>query len=389
MTGATLRVSIVMPSFNHASYIRAAVDSVLAQRHPAVDLLVMDGGSTDGTVDILRSYGDRIRFVSQRDRGQGDAINRGLAQVSGDILTWLNSDDMLLPDAVAKVVAVFEESPHVDFVYGRGWNIDETGTTLEDAGVLPFNLWRLIHQRNFIQQPSCFFRRTLLEKVGPLDEGLHYVMDWDLWIRFAAHDGEYLDEFLSHNRVYDRNKTQSGQFRRWREIRDMVRRYSATRWPPVLALYLIEALIQRMRVRRTGRRLAAPLARLFTFGMAREMSGWYADGGVAPRFRFTVGNPFGKEEIKLTFSPLSRYDRFAYGREAIEIDWRAQDGAARGGFRLLENGVAQQITIRPGPGHERGFVHIACRARSAGQAVGAGGGLPARRIVGFLDRIDR
>src|SRR5215211_5618923 len=122
-----LHVSVVMPSYNQARFIRAAIDSVLSQHYNALDLLVMDGGSTDGTVDILSSYGDRLTFVSQRDHGQSDAINQGLRRVEGDIVCWLNSDDLFTPKAILNVVNAFDHRPDVEFVYGKGWNIDAEG----------------------------------------------------------------------------------------------------------------------------------------------------------------------------------------------------------------------------------------------------------------------
>jgi glycosyltransferase involved in cell wall biosynthesis len=137
---APLHVSVVMPSYNQARFIRAAIDSILSQDYQGIDLLVMDGGSTDGTVDILASYGDRLQFVSQRDAGQSDAINRGLQRAAGDIICWLNSDDLFTPRAILDVVQAFDKHPHVDFVYGRGWNIDAQGNILGDSNVLPFNL---------------------------------------------------------------------------------------------------------------------------------------------------------------------------------------------------------------------------------------------------------
>src|SRR5688500_12192516 len=117
--GPKLRVSIVMPSFNQAHFIEEAINSVLTQSYPLLDLLVMDGGSTDGTVDILKSYGNRISFCSQRDKGQSDANNRGLAQIRGDIVCWLNSDDVFMPNTVCAVVQAFEKHSEVDFVYGN------------------------------------------------------------------------------------------------------------------------------------------------------------------------------------------------------------------------------------------------------------------------------
>lgn len=381
-----LRLSVIMPSYNHVKYIGAAIDSVLADRDGGTELIVMDGGSRDGTVDLLRAYGNRLRFVSGPDRGQGDAINRGFQQARGDILCWLNSDDMFAPGAIPRVVRVLRENPGVAFVYGRGWDIDETGQIIGEAGVLPYDLWRLIHQRNFIQQPSCFFRRSLLETVGPVDESLHYVMDWELWIRFGGHRGLYVDDFWSFNRVHRDSKTQSGQLRRWREIRAMVRRYTRMRWPPVVRLYLLEALIQLARRRGGLAPLERLLDRVFTRGMARDLSGRYLDGGLRRRFRFSVGNPRGRRPIALTLCPLSRYDRSRRDAPAVPVAWRTSAGG-RGVLALLETGVPQRFEIPPGE-TDGPFVHVCCRSDFPGVALDAGGGLPARRIIGFLDDLE-
>ena len=250
--------------------------------------------------------------------------------------------------------------------------------------MLPFDLWRLIHQRNFIQQPSCFFRRSLIERVGPIDENLHYVLDWDLWIRFGAYRGLYVDEFWSYNRVYGGNKTQSGQLRRWAEIRRMVRRYTNARWPPVVWLYFLEAILQLVRGGRVPDRLERWLLRVFTRGMRQDMSGRYADGGVGGRFRFSVANPNGRRHITLALSPLSRYDRSRRGAAPVTVRWRAS-GGGEGALTLLENAAEQQFVISP----ERAssFIHVTCWSDHPGVDLGGGGGLPARRIIGFLDSV--
>jgi hypothetical protein len=381
----TPRVSVVMPSYNHAKYLPLAIDSVLSQDYDDLELIVMDGGSRDESVAILQSYGSRLQFVSEPDRGQGDAINRGFARASGDILCWLNSDDMFVPGVIPRMVQAFAEYPRVDFVYGRGWEVDESGRIIDESGVLKFDLWRLIHQRNFIQQPSCFFRRSLIERVGPVDESLHYVMDWDLWIRFAAYRGLYVDEFWSCNRVHFQNKTQSGQFRRWAEIRRMVRRYTDARWPPAASLYLLEAVLQWLRGGSVPDACQQALARMFSRGMRRDMSGRYADGGVAPHFHFSFGNPDGRRRVTLALSPLSRYDRARHGAPPVTVRWQTSAGG-EGEFGLLENGAEQRFVItveRSSP-----FVHVTCWADHPGVHVGSGAGLPARRIVGFLDDVD-
>lgn len=383
-----LHVSVVMPSYNHARFIRAAIDSVLDQDYAPISLLVMDGGSTDGTLEILRSYGDRIAFVSQRDRGQSDAVNQGLRRTTGDVACWLNSDDVFTPHAIQIAVDAFERHPDVSFVYGRGWNANEAGDIVGDSGVLPFDLWRLIHQRNFIQQPSCFFRASLLEKVGFLDEGLHYVMDWDLWIRFFAQRGLYIDDYLSCNRVYGDNKTQSGQWRRWREIRDMIRRYTTARWPPTLPLYGLEAMIQSLRAQHWNKNFDGPLANLFSFGMKRDMSGRYADGGVERVFHFSVWRSSERPQaVTVHFAPLSRFAPARIGREPIGIKWTSTTGD-RGRFSLEENGRTQHVRLVLAGSAPCPLIHFRCRADQAGQLVEAGAGLPRRRIVGFLDRVD-
>jgi glycosyltransferase involved in cell wall biosynthesis len=382
---ATPRVFVVMPSYNHGRFIRQAIDSVLGQGYGPLRLLVMDGGSSDDTVDILRSYGDRLAFVSARDRGQSDALNRGFARADGDILCWLNSDDAFLPGAVAAVVDAFRRHPEAQFVYGKGWNIDECGRVLRDSGVQPFNLWKLIHHRNFIHQPSCFFRKSLLERVGPVREGLHYVMDWELWIRFGAYPGVFLDEFLSCNRLYPQNKTQSGAFRRWREIRRMVGAYTDRALPPVVWLYFLESALHWLRRRSLGR-AARPLGRLFRWGMHKELSGLHADGSLEPAFAFTVPNPGRKECVRLTLSPVSRYDPAARSGPPVRVSWRSS-GRQTGVFDLLETGAAQEVILPLDPASPGLFTHFRCRAAAPGRPVTASAGLPARRVVGFLDRI--
>ena len=384
MTAAS-RVSVIMPSYNHAKYIGAAIDSVLAQDYEGIDLIVMDGGSRDGTLDLLRAYGDRLRFVSEPDRGQGDALNRGFRRADSDIVCWLNSDDMFTAGAIRRVMRAFRENPQAQFVYGRGWDIDESGQIIDEAGVLTFDLWRLIHQRNFIQQPSCFFRRSLIDRVGGVDEKLHYVMDWDLWIRFAAYRGLYVDDFWSYNRVHRGNKTQSGQLRRWREIRAMVRRYTDARWPPVVWLYLLEALIQLVRSQGFSPILEGRLLRVFWRGMQRDMSGRHIDGSVGSRFRFSLGNPDRHRDIELTMSPLSRYDRSRLGAPPVTLQWRSSAGA-RGTFTLIENGREQRFVMCPGESPSD-FVHVTCKSDYPGTPLASGGRLPSRRIVGFLDGI--
>jgi glycosyltransferase involved in cell wall biosynthesis len=380
------RVFVVMPSYNQGRFIRQAIDSVLGQGYQPLSLLVMDGGSTDGTLDVLRSYADRLSYVSGKDRGQSDALNRGFARADGDIVCWLNSDDVFLPGTIPAVVEAFRRHPEAQFVYGKGWDIDERGRILRDSGVRPFNLWKLIHHRNFIHQPSCFFRKGLLDKVGAIDEDLHYVMYWELWIRFAAYPGVFLDEFLSCNRTYAQNKTQSGTFRRWGEIRRMVRAYTDEPLPPVVWLYLLESVIHWLRLRGFPGRAVRPLERLFRAAILKEQSGVHADGSFEPTFSFTVPNPDRKDHVRLTLSPVSRYDPAALGGSPVRVSWRS-GGRRSGVFELLETGREQEVVLPLDPASPAVFTHFTCRAVAAGRVITSSPELPARRVVGFLDRI--
>ena len=223
------RISVVMPSYNQGHFIREAIDSILSQEGVDVELIVMDGGSDDGTVDTLRSYGDQLTFTSGPDEGQSWAINEGMRRTTEDIVCWLNSDDLFRPGALQTVLEVFESDPEVEFVTGAGRNIAGDGTLIGDVGAQPARLWELIHHRNFFNQPSCFMKRDLWFDVGGLNEDLDYVMDWDLWIRFGCAKSVFVDVQLSDNRSYDDNKTNSGGQARLTEIEQMVATYTRAR----------------------------------------------------------------------------------------------------------------------------------------------------------------
>jgi glycosyltransferase involved in cell wall biosynthesis len=177
-------VSIVTPSFNQGRFIRETIESVLSQGYPDIEYLVMDGGSTDETVKILQEYGDRLTWVSEPDRGQADAINKGWRRARGAIVAYLNSDDTYLPDAVERAVGALLEHPEAGAVYGEGYHVDEAATILERYPTEPFSMARL-EETCFICQPTVFLRREIVERVGYLDESLQYCMDYELWIRIG------------------------------------------------------------------------------------------------------------------------------------------------------------------------------------------------------------
>jgi glycosyltransferase involved in cell wall biosynthesis len=178
-------VSVVTPSYNQAAFLETTIRSVLDQDYPSIEYFVMDGGSTDGSVDVIRKYGEQLSgWVSERDRGQGDAINKGLARAKGEILAWLNSDDYYLPNAITAAVKAFEQNPDAALVYGDMLAVDQNGQTLN---VLRYGQYSLDDLLCFqiIGQPAVFFRREAYEQAGGLDVTYHYMLDHLLWIRMA------------------------------------------------------------------------------------------------------------------------------------------------------------------------------------------------------------
>jgi hypothetical protein len=201
-------VALVTPSYNQGAFIRATIDSVLAQSYPDLGYLVMDGGSTDETPRVLAAYGERVAWRSERDRGQADAINKGFAAIGGEILGWLNSDDVLLPGTLAYVGRFFRDHPEVDIVYGHRIIIDEEGREI-GRWVLPGHDPAALALTDYVPQETMFWRAAVWQKVGPLDAGFHYAMDWDFLLRAerAGFRFRRLPRFLGCFRVHGEQKT--------------------------------------------------------------------------------------------------------------------------------------------------------------------------------------
>lgn len=178
-------VTIVTPSFNQARYLEDTIQSVLNQDYPNLEYIVVDGASTDGSVDIIRKYEEKLTWwVSEKDDGQAEAINKGLSRAQGEIIAWLNSDDTYLPGAISSAVKVFEEHPEVALVYGNMLAVDENGETINVLGYHQLNLDDLLCFQ-IIGQPAVFFRRTALKEAGDLDPTYHFLLDHHLWLRIA------------------------------------------------------------------------------------------------------------------------------------------------------------------------------------------------------------
>jgi glycosyltransferase involved in cell wall biosynthesis len=227
-------ISVVIPSFNQGQYLEETLVSVLGQQYPKLEVIVIDGGSADNSVEILQAYSSQLAYWHSRpDKGQADAINQGMRRSSGDILCWINSDDMYLPGALLDVGRRL--APHIEqpfLVYGDAMTIthgaDSLRSSAQRAG--PFDAFRLTYT-DFIVQPSAFWTRSLWAAAGELDLAYRYALDWDWFIRASQFaDFCYVSKFYSVYRIHPAHKTGTGAAARQKEILTVVQRYSSAYW---------------------------------------------------------------------------------------------------------------------------------------------------------------
>lgn len=299
-------VSIVTPSYNQGQFIRATIESVLAQDYPNIEYIIMDGGSTDETASVVREYSSRLTWISEKDRGQSHAINKGFRMARGSILAWINSDDVLLPGAVGKAVRALESNPAFGAVYGEGYLMDREGNvTGRFPHTQPFNLWRLVYVSDYILQQSTYFRRRALEDVGLLDEDLHYSMDWDLLIRIGMrYPIGYVPEYLGCLREYAEAKSFAGGARRAREIARMLRRHTGMWLSPGTIIYGLDSY-RRIWAQKIAANTPRPLKAvsggvqwlvmagcgLLIDRAIHRSQGWYGDGWAGPVVRALLPTP--------------------------------------------------------------------------------------------------
>jgi hypothetical protein len=180
-------VSIITPSYNQAKYLEQTIQSVLAQNYPSIEYILIDGASTDGSLEIIKKYADKLAYwTSEKDSGQAEAINKGFARASGEIVAWLNSDDYYLPGMIHAAVKTFEENPDAVFVYGNMLAVDEQGKTFNTLKYKQLTLEDLLCFQ-IIGQPAVFMRRSALQKTSGLDLSFHYLLDHLLWIQLAQY----------------------------------------------------------------------------------------------------------------------------------------------------------------------------------------------------------
>lgn len=208
-------VSIITPSYNQADYLEQTLCSVLGQDYPRIEYIVIDGASTDGSVEIIRKYSDRLVFwASEKDSGQAEAINKGLARASGEIVAWINSDDFYFPGTVRAAVEAFEAHPEAGLVYGDTVAVNENGEAIHYPKYAQWDLEDLL-TFNIIGQPAVFMRRDVLLKAGFLDPSFHFLLDHHLWIRMASHAPMvYVPERWAAGRFHEsaKNVAQAAKF---------------------------------------------------------------------------------------------------------------------------------------------------------------------------------
>jgi glycosyltransferase involved in cell wall biosynthesis len=385
-------VTIVTPSFNQGGFIRDAIESVIQQTYPRVEHIVVDGGSHDNTVKILAAYSDRLRAIVEPDRGQSEAINKGFRLARGEIVSWLNCDDILRPEAIEKVVAVFAANGNLGMAYGDGYLLDAQGRlrcALPRPGLM--NVWKLVHVSYFLLQPATFFRRDVLDEIGLLDESLHWGMDWDLAIRIAKRfSTAYVAAPLAGQREYAETKTATGGHRRFRELVRIMRAHGDLRYPPAYFQYGIdtyEKILSRAIERcapclgdglaKRSQTLLHKVAEWLQLHASTEGAGWFWDGWVTTWARFQ----FRREGSALVLRGRLPKDFPMLRSQAIDA---VVDGHAVFRYPLEFGPFRVLIPIEPGPP----FVDLELRSPKSFVPRQSGLNADRRTLCYLLDTIE-
>ncbi len=383
-------VTIVTPSYNQGRFIAATIESVLSQDYPHIEYLIVDGASTDETAAVVERYAEHLTFISEPDRGQSDAINKGFRMARGSIVAWLNSDDIFLPGAIRAAVDALQSRPDAAAVYGEGFQIDEHGGVISRfAPTQQFNLWRLLNLSDYILQQTVFFRRSIFDEVGFVDEDLHYGMDWELLMRIGLHRPMvYVPVEMGAIREYATAKSFAGGAKRARELTHILRRHTGKRFPPGMFVYGLptyERIINE-RIATTLRGTLAPIGRVAQRVVTRATyeivgrvvagaQGWYSDGWAGPRAEFTFPAPRGRVLALQVTLP----NWLPFARQTIEL--------TAGGQRFAHESFGHgdfTIPIMPPRATWDAPLTVVVRARSAFRPTRAPGAIADRRALAYL-----
>lgn len=257
MSTTDLKVSIITPSYNQAQFLEETILSVLNQDYSNIEYILIDGGSTDGSLEIIKRYEGRINsWISEPDLGQTDAINKGFSMASGDVYAWLNSDDTYRPGAVGAAVEFLHQNAEIGMVYGNAYYIDDVGEIVARYPAGETDYKRLRRGVNTIPQQAMFFRSILWSMVGPLDSSFYYAMDYDLWTRIAAVSPiAFHDQMWAHFRLQNESKSLREAYRCWPEMMRVHFRDGGSVFSILYGKYLIRRVLEpvmplRMRYRK-------------------------------------------------------------------------------------------------------------------------------------------
>ncbi|MBW6459755.1 MAG: glycosyltransferase [Bacteroidales bacterium] len=250
-----MKLSVITPSYNQGAFIEQTVRIVLDQGLEGLEYIVVDGGSADETLEILRRYEGQLIWSSGRDKGLADAVNKGIGMATGEIIGWLNSDDLYLPGTLQAVADYFQEHPECRWLFGKCRIINSDGqekwkwiTRYKNLGLKRFTYHKLLRE-NFISQPAVFFRKDLFEEAGALDLSLKYAMDYDLWLRFAgiAQPG-FIDRELSAFRRHGSSKSETGFMDQFFEQYEVAKRYDPSLSDRLIHRFNISKIILSYRI---------------------------------------------------------------------------------------------------------------------------------------------
>ena len=241
------KISVVTPSLNQGQFLEKCIKSVIKQDYPDFEYIIIDGGSTDNSLDIIAEYKQYLaNSMSEPDYGQSNAINKGFKKAKGELVAWLNSDDYYLPGAFRKVAEAYRRNPEASFYFGNGLRVDSKGmkkSRFFESETVKFNRDALLYCLNYILQPATFINASYLKKINFLDEDLHYGMDTDLWLRLSKEKmPAFVPETLAASREYGDTKTSTGSFQRIEELRKIAEKHTGQPMTPGILLYFLDTL---------------------------------------------------------------------------------------------------------------------------------------------------